>query len=339
MLAELARAKAAHLLELEEKAVSEAEAVSRHDTAELWVAFFSRRQRSRCRQARDGQRGEATAVQMAALERQVSGAVAARKWAASVGSEVARIRREARTSSARRAAAAGSLLDTVGASLRSDDSTGGGCHHAAPAAVTLRGARALGRALPAAALRGLDICFSELLPDVTAVPYASMANDGLDLLGGEALGACDRLSELYLGFSLLGAEATLALAQSLPSMRALQTLFLRDAGVEEGGAIALSEALPQCGALTALDLSCNAVGDKGAIAIAQAALQEGGGLTSLSLASQCPAAEVVGTAEGMIVPLSPPPIPVRPNSPSCTESAARSPHHDRTKQLELQTLV
>ena len=80
----------------------------------------------------------------------------------------------------------------------------------------------------------------------------------------------------------------MALAQSLPSMRALQTLFLRDAGVEEGGAIALSEALPQCGALTALDLSCNAVGDKGAIAIAQAALQEGGGLTSLSLASQCP---------------------------------------------------
>ena len=39
----------------------------------------------------------------------------------------------------------GSLLDTVGASLRSDDSTGGACHHAAPAAVTLRGARALGR--------------------------------------------------------------------------------------------------------------------------------------------------------------------------------------------------
>ena len=39
-------------------------------------------------------------------------------------------------------------------------------------------------ALPAAALRGLDMCFSELLPDVTAVPYASMANDGLHLLGG-----------------------------------------------------------------------------------------------------------------------------------------------------------
>ena len=93
-----------------------------------------------------------------------------------------------------------------------------------------------------------------------------------------------------------------------------------------GGAIALSEALPQCGALTALDLSCNAVGDKGAIAIAQAALQEGGGLTSLSLASQCPAAEVVGTAEGTIVPLSPPPIPVRPTPSTCTEPADRSSH-------------
>ena len=96
-----------------------------------------------------------------------------------------------------------------------------------------------------------------------------------------------------------------------------------------GGAIALSEALPQCGALTALDLSCNAVGDKGAIAIAQAALQEGGGLTSLSLASQCPAAEVVGTAEGTIVPLSPPPIPVRPTPSTCTEPADRSSHRPR----------
>ena len=101
--------------------------------------------------------------------------------------------------------------------------------------------------LPAAALRGLDICFSELLPDVSAVPYASMANDGLDLLGGEALGACDRLSELYLGFSLLGAEATLALAQSLPAMRALQTLFLRDAGVEEGAHHASDAVLESCG--------------------------------------------------------------------------------------------
>ena len=96
-----------------------------------------------------------------------------------------------------------------------------------------------------------------------------------------------------------------------------------------GGAIALSEALPQCGALTALDLSCNAVGDKGAIAIAQAALQEGGGLTSLSLASQCPAAEVVGTAEGTIVPLSPPPIPVRPTPSTCTEPADRSSRRPR----------
>ena len=126
---------------------------------------------------------------MAALERKLSSAVAARKWAAAVGSEVERITREARASSARRAAAAvshhcgarfasllalpllccngsrsscfssgntigtdswlclaqGSLLDTVGASLRSNDSTGGACHHAAPAALTLRGARALGR--------------------------------------------------------------------------------------------------------------------------------------------------------------------------------------------------
>ena len=138
------------------------------------------------------------------------------------------------------------------------------------------------------------------------VPYLSMVEDGLHLI--ETLSDCTRLRELHLGYALLGQEGARALANVLPEMHSLETLFMRDAGIGVHGAVAIARKLPHCKALTDLDLSCNAIGDEGGIAIAEAIMQKDSTLQHLSLACQSPVKEVIGEAHGSLVPLQPPAI-------------------------------
>ena len=66
-----------------------------------------------------------------------------------------------------------------------------------PSAVPLSGAWALSRVLEVfqkGTLKGLDLCFSDISGDPTAVPYPSMIEDGLRLI--ETLSVCSGLREL-----------------------------------------------------------------------------------------------------------------------------------------------